>query len=397
MTTVEFGALFHFIRNGMNVKQDKSGEGLPITRIETISDAVVDAVRVGYAGLTEDQCRNWLLEPGDILLSHINSVDHIGKCAVYRGQPAKLVHGMNLLCLRSDPTKLLPEFAKYLIRSGQFRSRLANSIKKAVNQASVSIGDLKAIPVALPPLPEQRRIAEVLDRAEALRAKRRAALAQLDTLTQAIFLDMFGDPATNPKGWPKKMLAELISVGPQNGLYKPVGDYGSGTPILRIDAFYDGMVTKLASLKRVRISDEEQTLYGLHPGEIVINRVNSREYLGKSAVIPVLSEPTVFESNVMRFDVYREAVDPGFLIQYLQTGFVREHILRSAKDAINQSSINQQDVKALPVFVPPMAVQQLFTRRLDSTARLDATHRDSLTELNALFASLQHRAFRGEL
>jgi type I restriction enzyme, S subunit len=79
MKSVEFGSLFRFIRNGMNVKQDKSGDGLPITRIETISAATVDGTRVGFAGLVEDECRDWLLEPGDILFSHINSVEHIGK------------------------------------------------------------------------------------------------------------------------------------------------------------------------------------------------------------------------------------------------------------------------------------------------------------------------------
>ena len=106
----------------MNIKQDKSGNGIPITRIETIADAVVDPLRVGYADLTESDCQEWLMEPGDILFSHINSVDHIGKCAVYRGDPIKLVHGMNLLCLRCDTTKLLPEFAKYVIRGSDFRS-----------------------------------------------------------------------------------------------------------------------------------------------------------------------------------------------------------------------------------------------------------------------------------
>src|ERR1043166_871570 len=106
MNVVEFGTLFEFIRNGMNVRQDKSGKGLPITRIETISDATVDPSRVGYAGLTDSDVNGWLLKPGDILFSHINSVDQIGKCAVYRGLPGKLVHGMNLLCLRSNTSRL---------------------------------------------------------------------------------------------------------------------------------------------------------------------------------------------------------------------------------------------------------------------------------------------------
>lgn len=194
MNVVEFGTLFQFIRNGMNVKQDKSGDGLPITRIETISEASVDAARVGYANLNESDCHDWLMKEGDILFSHINSVEHVGKCAVYRGTPEKLVHGMNLLCLRCDSSRLLPEFAKYLIRGPEFRTRLSNFVNKAVNQASVSIGNLKTIQVRVPALAEQQRISEVLDRAEELRAKRRAALTQLDTLTQSIFLNLFGDP-----------------------------------------------------------------------------------------------------------------------------------------------------------------------------------------------------------
>src|SRR5262245_45811968 len=108
MNPVEFGTFFQFIRNGLNVQQDKSGKGLPITRIETISDAEIDATRVGYANLEEGRHDDWLLKPGDILFSHINSVQHIGKCAIYRGTPKRLIHGMNLLCLRCDRTKLLP-------------------------------------------------------------------------------------------------------------------------------------------------------------------------------------------------------------------------------------------------------------------------------------------------
>jgi type I restriction enzyme S subunit len=196
----------------MNVKQDKSGDGVPITRIETISAATVDPSRVGFAGLKEEDCSDWFLEPGDILFSHINSVEHVGKCAVYQGTPEKLIHGMNLLCLRCDPAKLLPEFAKYLIRGTEFRTRLSNFINKAVNQASVSIGNLKTIPVPLPPLAEQRRIAEVLDRAEGLRAKRRAALAQLDALTQSLFLDSFVANNKFPSA-PLDSICELITDG----------------------------------------------------------------------------------------------------------------------------------------------------------------------------------------
>ncbi len=181
-----------------------------------------------------------------------------------------------------------------------------------------------------------------MDQAEALRAKRRAAIKLLDELTQSIFLDMFGDPVTNPKGWELRSLDNLITDGPQNGLYKPNTDYGSGTPILRIDAFYDGTVTDIESLKRVRLTDDERKRYALTENDIVINRVNSIEYLGKSALIPRLSEGTVFESNMMRMRVDPLVLHERFLIAILQTDFVKTQILdvRNVR-SIRQASINK--------------------------------------------------------
>lgn len=272
------------------------------------------------------------------------------------------------------------------------------SIARGVAQLNINLGILKDLDIPVPKIAEQRRIASILDQADALRAKRREALAQLDSLTQSIFIEMFGDPATNPKALPRLTLNELMDEnGPQNGLYKPSTDYGTGTPILRIDAFYDGVVTKLNSLKRVRLSESELSLYGLRPEDIVINRVNSIEYLGKSALIPKLNEDTVFESNMMRFAVRRDLVEPGFVVQFLQTAFIKSQIMSCSKNAVNQSSINQQDVKSFQVNVPPIALQKIFVNRIQAVETLKSTHMVALAELDTLFASLQHRAFRGEL
>lgn len=289
-----------------------------------------------------------------------------------------------------------PDDSEFLVRVLQRFSPTA--LIKDPAYPSIRLGDIEQMTVIAPTDPkDRRRIAGVLDGADALCAKRRSALAQVQRLTQSIFFEMFGDPGRNPKAWAKSPLGDLISAGPQNGLYKPASDYGSGTPILRIDAFYDGVVTGLASLKRVRISDNERGLYALTEGEIVVNRVNSREYLGKSAIIPYLDESIVFESNMMRFDVDRKRLDPFFLIHFLQTQCVREQILRSAKDAVNQSSINQQDIKALSILLPPLSLQQRFVQRSKLVDHIRAAHDKSLGASETLFRSLQHRAFRGEL
>lgn len=199
----------------------------------------------------------------------------------------------------------------------------AESQSVGVNLPRISPHILATLPVPMPPMAEQRRIAAILDKADDLRQKRRTALQKLDSLTQSIFFDTFGEPAINPKKWPRALLGELLESGPQNGLYKPAEAYGEGIRILRIDAFYDGEVTDQSSLKRLRLTPEEISLYRLNEHDIVVNRVNSMEFLGKSALITNLGEDTVFESNMMRFRVGPEAMDPQYLIAFLQTSYIK--------------------------------------------------------------------------
>jgi type I restriction enzyme, S subunit len=385
---VQFGTLFQFIRNGMNVKQDKSGDGLPITRIQTISDSSVDGSRVGYAGLKENDARDWRMEQDDILFSHINSVEHIGKCAVYRGTPDKLVHGMNLLCLRCDTAKLLPEFAKYLIRGSEFRTRLSNFINKAVNQASVSIGNLKTIPVHVPPLAEQRRIAEVLDRAETLRAKRRAAL------TQSLFLDLFGDPATNSKGFPKKALASLVRDDDtiNYGVVQPGDDLDDGVPLVRVGDLIEGKV-RHADLKRIAPSIEAAYKRSrLRGDEILVSCVGS---IG----VVALADESVKGFNIARAVAripLAETTSRIFIAAYLSTDFVQRYFTNELR-TVSQPTLNIKQISETTVVLPPIELQREFAHRVGALEKLKTAQRASLAELDALFATLQHRAFRGEL
>lgn len=335
---------------------------------------------------------------GDLLISRANTRELVGAPVMVRGNHPNLLLSDKLLKLIPDETLV---DRRYLLRALRAPEAAAHFFKCAGGSSgsmtNITQADIRSAPIPLPPLPEQRRIAAILDKADALRTQRREALAQLDRLAQAIFVEMFGDSTGNPKQWPVVSLESLIASGPQNGLYKPASEYGEGVPILRIDAFYDGVVTKMGSLKRLKVSEAELALYGLREDDFVINRVNSLEYLGKSALIPRLAEPTVFESNMMRFSVKRDPVDPVYLINFLQVGFVKRQILSCAKNAVNQSSINQQDVKSLQVVLPPLHLQKEFASRMRSLDSLKVAQRAAQAETAVLFASLHHRAFRGEL
>ena len=196
---------------------------------------------------------------------------------------------------------------------------------------------------------------------------------------------MFGDPATNPRELPIVELGSVISEGPQNGLYKPASTYGGGTKILRIDGFYGGEVSDFRTLKRLKVSPEEIAKYGLKKSDIVVNRVNSEEYLGKSAIIPVFPEPLVFESNMMRFAVDKSQLLPRYVLAHLQTSFTRAEMLSKAKRAINQASINQQDVRSLTLLRPPLEDQKKFVAASTKFQEVLFRYGDEQAKLESFF------------
>jgi type I restriction enzyme S subunit len=365
---------------------------IDLSSVDQDTKSISDAREVA-CGEAPSRARQ-LVTAGDVLVSTVRP--NLNGVARVPSELDGATASTGFCVLRPEPKKIDGSYLFQWVKSSAF---IGDMVSKATGASYPAVSDriIFESPIPLPPLEEQRRIAAILDQAETLRTQRRQALAHLDTLTQSIFLDMFGDPASNPRGFQRKKLGELIAEGPQNGLYKSSTEYGSGTPILRIDAFYDGVVTKLNSLKRVRLSPDEIKLFGLAAEDIVINRVNSIEYLGKSALIPPLLEPTVFESNMMRFTVRRDQVEPGYVVHFLQTPFIKGQILSGSKNAVNQSSINQQDVKGFQINVPPLALQQTFATRIQAIEALKATHRTALAQLDALFASLQQRAFAGAL
>ncbi len=396
MRVVEFGSLFQFIRNGMSVKQDKSGDGLPITRIETIADATIDAKRVGYAGVNEEDGRRWLLEPGDILFSHINSVEHVGKCALYRGVPEKLVHGMNLLCMRCDQTQLLPEFATYLVRSPVFRARLQNFINKAVNQASVSIGNLKPIPVSIPTLAEQRRIAAILDQADALRVKRREALTQLDSLTQSIFIEMFGDPVSNPKGWPTAALGAHVSkLG--SGSTPTGGDASykeSGISLIRSLNVHDGEFTykNLAFIDAVQA--EKLSSVVVAEGDVLLNITGAS--VARVCAVPSNVLPARVNQHVMIVRP-KPTLNRLFLERLLLSPQMKTKLLQIGGAGATREAITKAQAEELVIPIPPISIQNEFAARVSKAQEIRTSNLQSLRAMDTLFASLQHRAFRGEL
>lgn len=394
MTTVRIADIAKVIRGvswDKNEASDAARDGyLPILRAGSIGDVLnIDdgLVWVPSSNVSDVQ----RIHAGDIAICMSSgSASVVGKTAAAKTDWPGSV-GAFCALLRTDPSKCLPEYLGFYLKSTAFRRWTSEA--QGANIKNIRKSALEDFSIPLPPIPEQRRIVDLLSRAEGIVRLRREAEKKSAELIPALFLNMFGDPATNPKGWPMPRLGELLTDGPQNGLYKHGSHYGQGTPILRIDAFYDGRVRDMKTLKRVTLNPDECARFRLRPRDLIINRVNSPEYLGKSTIIPALDEETVFESNMMRFSVDETRALPEYIIDLLQTAFAKKHFLSKAKHAINQSSINQQDVKSLGVPVPPLSVQQDFVNKIGQVRAMQSQQFSASTKAQAAFHSILNGSF----
>ena len=197
--------------------------------------------------------------------------------------------GAFCVVIRPTSTLCIPDYLAFFLRGARFRQWTRKAAGASIKNIRKS--DLERFPILLPPMDEQRRIVDILNRAARIETLRQRAAERLREFVPALFIKMFGDPVENPVVWSTEQLGSLIVNGPQNGLYKPKSEYGSGIPILRIDGFYDGSVTDLATWQRVRLDQPTVKKYALGAHDIVINRVNSRPFLGKSAIVPYFANP----------------------------------------------------------------------------------------------------------
>ena len=327
-------------------------------------------------------------ENGDVLFAKITPCMENGKIALARNLANSVGRGSTEFFVLRPSDRVLGEYVYHFVRQPRFREAAKRSFTGTAGQQRVPKSFMENALISLPPLNEQRKIVEILNRAARIECLRAQAVDRLWEFIPALFIKMFGDPIENPLGWKVTLLGDLISNGPQNGLYKPKSDYGSGTRILRIDGFYDGCVIDPLVWERVRLDDVSMRKYALAEDDIIINRVNSRPFLGKSAIVPDIGETAVFESNMMRLTVNSGRILPKMLIAMLQLESTRQRLRLNAKDAINQSSINQSDVRGLPVIVPPLALQNRFTAITTAAQGMVATAGSASNSASALIASL---------
>jgi type I restriction enzyme S subunit len=389
--SIMLGDIAEFIRGitykPRDVTSAEDPHSIPCMRTKNIQSDLDDhdLVYIPRAQIKTDK----LLREGDILISSANSWNLVGKCSWIPALSYEATFGGFTSVLRVTNNSVWPRYLYHWFSTDRIQ-RLARSFgQQTTNISNLNHARCLDLEIPLPPRDEQRRIAATLDKADALRRKRNNAYLLLEALSRTLIDELANSTEVISLG-------EIVSDGPTNGLYKPAKDYGGGTPIIRINNFYDGEIFDLNSLRRLSTTSSELSRFGLSNNDILINRVNSLEYLGKSAIVRDLVEPTVYESNMMRLSVNPSIMLPEVCISLLQTSDIKRQILGKAKNAVNQSSINQADVRSLNLPLPSMQAQRKFAKQIAQLSIVRARLVSGAAMLSNCFSSLQHRAFSGQ-
>jgi len=332
------------------------------------------------------------VQPNDVMISRI--VPHIRRaCVVGPSNGHRQIASTEWIIFRDE--RIWPRYLRWVLVGDVFHSafmRTVSGVGGSLLRARPA--EVYKIQVPLPPLTEQKRIAGILDAAEALRAKRREALAQLDKLIHSVFLEMFGDPVTNPMGWEMVdggRVSRRLTVGI---VVKPASYYQpTGVPAIRSLNVRTNRI-EIASLVYVSAEDNEGRLKKTRVWKDDVLLVRSGQP-GTAAVVPAELDG-VNSIDILILTPDQRVAHPVYLSNYFNSAGGKRMVLGAQRGQI-QKHLNVGSLRSAPIPLPPLDLQYRFAAIVESVGHQNASQRAHLTELDTLFSSLQSSALRGDL
>lgn len=376
---------------------DDLDEGVFQIRMNNITrDGALDLTKKRRVRLEGKKSDELLVAVGDVMFNATNSPDLVGKSAYIGSLSEPTTFSNHFIRLRTNPEKLDGSYLARWLHT-QFQSgRFKGLCRQWVNQATVSREALLGLELPLLPLPEQRRIAAILDQADALRAKRREALAQLDSLTQSIFIEMFGEAIYGNENWPNVSLGEVTDT--LTGFAFRSDEYVAEAPTaLRLCRGTNVLP------RRIDWSDTAwwpiEKVSGLEAFQLAVSDVvlaMDRPWISEGFKIAQITRhdcPSLLVQRVTRIRGGELAMTTFIFHLLNQPAFTRH--CKPTETTVPH--ISPKDIRSYKFRLPPLSVQEEFCARITAVDDLIGKSKEALEEADALFASLQHRAFRGEL
>lgn len=301
------------------------------------------------------------------------------------------ISSTEFVCLVPDEAKLLPEYLAWRLKTPGIEKELPLGTAAATkSRERIRPTDLLSIPIFLPPIEEQRRIVDILNRAASIERLKARASAHLRDFIPALFLKMFGDPIENPMRWPTSALGDLLQLA-QYGSSKKADATDDAIPVLRMgNVSYDGYLD-CSDLKYVELPDSELDKYLLAKGDLLFNRTNSKELVGKTGMWDGRFT-AIAASYFIRLRVEAELADPTYVWAFMNTASMKAKLFDMARGAIGQANINAKELQAITVPVPPLETQRAFAKLVEA-----AVARSQLSETASGLATDLSRSLLDQL
>jgi type I restriction enzyme S subunit len=394
--SVELASVTDSVDYGHTASATMNIAGPKFLRITDIQDGHVDWASVPFCVASAQEEKVSQLDVGDIVFARTGATT--GKSFFIRECPERAVFASYLIRVRPN-RQIRSDFLARFFETQDYWAQIARNVRGAA-QGGVNASTLRSLRVPLPPLNEQRRVAAILDQADELRRNRRRALERIRRLADAIFEEMFGDPIRNDRGW------QILSVG------EFVAAFEGGKNLVADDAenpLATYRVLKVSGVGRDGYDPRESKALpvGYNPpkrhfitkGDLLISRANTSELVGRVALVYDTPDNLILPDKIWRF-VWREPVivDTRYVEALFRHPATRYELGRLATGTSgSMKNISQAKLMALRVAVPPLHVQKVFSAHLRCIEGVTSNYRAYLAKLDALFVSLQQRAFQGEL
>lgn len=373
---------------GHTASANSSPVGPQFLRITDIQDDRVDWSTVPYCECEPEALSALELRPGDIVFARTGATT--GKSFFLRACPSKAIFASYLIRVRTNLQLVEPAYLARFFQSPAYWTQISKT-SVGTAQPGVNASKLRELLVPLPPLEEQRRIAAILDKADDIRRKRREAIALTEQLLRSTFLEMFGDPVSNPKRWPIKFLGELATFT------------GGGTPSRSVPEYFEGATCWATSkdMKGEVLSDTEEHITDdaiqnsatklVPPGTILVV-VKSKILMHRLPVL-VAAVPTCFGQDLKGLSLR----DPGltyYVARHMRIG--QDTLLRRAR-GVNTEGLTLEHLAEYAVMQPPGEMIDRYVSFELATTKAARVSRAATADADHLFNSLVQRAFSGQL
>ncbi|MFL9706423.1 restriction endonuclease subunit S [Aeromonas veronii] len=335
-------------------------------------------------------------ERGDVIVAKITPCFENGKAAYLDSLQTQVGFGSTEFhVLRPDIKQLDGKYLFYLIWNRKFRFIAERIMSGSAGQKRVPASFLQNFEIPLPPLAEQKRIAAILDKADAIRQKRQQAIALADDFLRSVFLDMFGDPVTNPKGWDEVVLKDIADI--RSGVTKGKivkEDDAITRPYMRVANVQDGYLD-LSSIQEITVSKKDANKSTLQIGDILLTEGGDPDKLGRGHVWNGEIENCIHQNHIFSVRVIdSNYVRPSFLSSVISSSRGKKYFLKVGKQTTGIATINKTVLSEFLPFIPPLEMQDKYLGIMKKVKEIPI-----YSECNymKLFSSLSQKAFSGQL